>query len=138
MGGVLAEAFPSSGAIAEMLQWIADRHLSFKATAGLHHPLRSRHSFTDAPDSASGMMHGFVNLCCAATLIHHGGDACDAARILEETDPKAWRVGSEAIICHDFKCSAAQLRDTRQGFFCSIGSCSFTEPIADLEAFGWL
>jgi hypothetical protein len=40
LGGLAAEAFPSSLAIARMLQAIAARHLLFKATAGLHHPLR--------------------------------------------------------------------------------------------------
>ena len=46
MGGLVADAFPSPRATAGMLQALADRHLMFKATAGLHHPLRSRQPYT--------------------------------------------------------------------------------------------
>jgi hypothetical protein len=138
MGGVVDEAFPTPQATADILQAVAERHLGFKATAGLHHPLRSRHRFTYAPDSTVGMMHGFVNLCCAAALIHMGGDARDAACILEETDLHAWHIAPESIAWRDVRWSAEQMQEARQEFFWSIGSCSFTEPIADLEALGWL
>jgi len=138
MGGVVAETFPSSQAVADMLQAIADRHLSFKATAGLHHPIRSRHPFTYEPCSASGMMHGFVNLCCAAAVVHCGGEARSAAQILEEADPQTWQITPEHIAWRDFKWSTGQIREARQEFFSSIGSCSFTEPMADLETLGWL
>jgi hypothetical protein len=138
MGGVVAKAFPSSQAVAAMLQAMADRHLAFKATAGLHHPLRSCHPFTDTPGSASGMMHGFVNLCCAAALIHLGGDAALAADVLEETDPHAWRISPEAIGWREITWRVEQIRAARHEFFVSIGSCSFLEPMADMEALGWL
>lgn len=137
MGGVVAEAFPSAHTVAQILQAIAERHLVFKATAGLHHPLRARHAFTYASDSAQGMMHGFVNLCCAAALVHTGGQIGDAAAILEETDPRAWRIGAQAIAWRNFQWNAGEIRAVRQEFFASIGSCSFTEPLADLEALGW-
>jgi hypothetical protein len=138
MGGLIQEAFPSPQTTARILQELSDRHLSFKATAGLHHPLRSRHSFTDTPDSPAGMMNGFVNLCCASALIHFGGDGCDATPVLEETDVFSWQVKPDAITWRSFRWSAEQLQETRQEFLISIGSCSFTEPIEDLGALGWL
>ncbi|HUB28939.1 MAG TPA: hypothetical protein VL967_04550 [Terracidiphilus sp.] len=137
MGGVVAEAFPSTRCVAGVLQAIADRHLSFKATAGLHHPLRSRHAFTSSPASTTGMMHGFVNLCCAATLIHLGGDADDATAVLEETDPRSWSVTPDSIGWRGVTWGGEEIRAARQEFFVSIGSCSFVEPMADLEALGW-
>jgi hypothetical protein len=137
MGGVVADAFPSAEAVACMLQAIADRHLGFKATAGLHHPLRSQHSLTDAPGGPSAMMHGFMNLFCAAALVHSGGTIEDATRILEEAAPEAWRVRKGGIAWRGFEWGSEQIREVRQEFFGSIGSCSFTEPIADLEALGW-
>jgi len=137
MGGVVFEAFPASKPVALMLCALADRQLPFKATAGLHHPIRARHAFTYEAGSASGKMHGFLNLLSAATLLYSGGEAGEALRTLEEEDPHAWRVTPEAIRCRAFQWTADQLRTVRERFFLSFGSCSFTEPIRDLEALGW-
>ena len=138
MGGVAAEAFPRAQSVAYMLYSLAKRRLAFKATAGLHHPIRSCHPFTYEPDSPIGMMHGFVNMALAATLLHLGGTGGEALMILEEADPRAWRLAPDAITCRAFRWTADQLADTRRRFFISFGSCSFEEPIRDLEAMGWL
>lgn len=138
MGGVVPSAFPSPRAVVTMLRVLADRPLAFKATAGLHHPLRSRHPLTYAPASPVGAMHGFLNLFCAAALIYLGGDGDEVVALLNESDPAAWHVSAESITCRSFCLSAQQVRNVRQQFFLSFGSCSFNEPIADLEALGWL
>jgi hypothetical protein len=137
MGGVTAEAFPSAAIVARVLRSLAGHGLSFKATAGLHHPIRSRHPFTYAPDSPAGWMHGFMNLLCAATLIHSGGDAAEAETLLEEQDPGAFRVTPRAISWRSHVWDADHLSRTRRKLI-SFGSCSFEEPIRDLEALGWL
>lgn len=137
MGGLMADAFPSPKATALMLRALAGRHLAFKATAGLHHPVRSHHPFTYESHSASGMMHGFLNLAFASALLHYGGSAGEVLHTLEEEDPSAWRVSPEAICCRAFLWTVDQLREMRQ-FFISFGSCSFEEPMRDLEALGWL
>jgi hypothetical protein len=136
MGGVVPEAFPETRPIVERLHLLADRDVAFKATAGLHHPLRSRHRLTCAADSPSGMMHGFLNLLCAAGAVRFGSAKEDVERILEEQDPAAFHVSAEAIGVHELRWTAEQLREVRQ-FFTGFGSCSFTEPIQDLEALGW-
>lgn len=138
MGGVVAEAFPSVGAIAEMLKTLAASRVSFKATAGLHHAIRSRHAFTYKSDSPSGTMHGFLNLACAAALVYFGGETDEARRLLEEEDPAVWQVTSDAVRWRGFRWSADQLGTARKNFLVSFGSCSFAEPIHDLEALGWL
>src|ERR1700676_4250387 len=48
MGGVVPEAFPSPDDVVDWLHLTADRRIAFKATAGLHHPIRSRHPLTYA------------------------------------------------------------------------------------------
>ncbi|MFC5860925.1 hypothetical protein ACFPT7_01310 [Acidicapsa dinghuensis] len=138
MGGVVAEAFPSAASVAAMLKMLAERRMAFKATAGLHHPLRSRHRFTYQPNSDSGLMHGFINLLCASALLWFGGDIHEATQLLEEQSPQAFRITADAIRWRSWEWSANQLREVRERFLMSIGSCSFTEPIRDLEAFGWL
>jgi hypothetical protein len=136
MGGVVPEAFPESRQIAERLHLLADRGIAFKATAGLHHPLRSQHRLTYAADSPSGTMHGFINVLCAAAAVLFGSATRDVERILEEQDPTAFQVMAEAIGVHGCRWTAEQVREVRQ-FFTGFGSCSFTEPIQDLEALGW-
>ena len=138
MGGVVAEAFPGTQVVAKMLHALAVRRIPFKATAGLHHPIRSWHPFTAERDGAAGMMHGFVNLCCAAALLHFGGEAGEARRVLDEEDPCAWQVAQDAIDWRSYHWSTEQLRAVRRQFLISFGSCSFVEPMHDLEALGWL
>jgi hypothetical protein len=137
-GGVAADAFPSSEAIANMLKTLTARRIPFKATAGLHHPVRSSHPFTYEPGSPVGMMHGFLNLFLAATLLHLGGTTGEAKQLLDEEDPEAFSVSPDAIAWRSFRWTAAQLRTVRKEFAISFGSCSFEEPIHDLETLGWL
>lgn len=138
MGGIAAEAFPSVSDVAQMLENLAALRLPFKATAGLHHPVRSRQPLTYQPQSPHGVMHGFVNLCCAAALIYSGANHEHARALLEEQDPSAWRVSSNTIQWRDRSWTADQISEIRSGFLISIGSCSFEEPIRDLESLGWL
>lgn len=138
MGGAIAEAFPAAKATAVILNALADRNIAFKATAGLHHPIRSRRPFTYEHDASSGMMHGFINLACAAVLLYSGGTAGEALHTLEEEDPDAWRAEPDAICCRAFRWTTDQISEARKKFLISFGSCSFTEPIRDLEVLGWL
>ena len=137
MGGVVPEAFPSPEAVARALDVLQRRALAFKATAGLHHPIRSRHLLTYAPDSPAGTMHGFVNLVCAAALIHFGGSATEAVQILEEQDSRAWALSADTLAWRSRRWTVDQISQSRKRFV-SFGSCSFEEPIHDLEAMGWL
>lgn len=138
MGGLAAGAIPSPRATADMLTEIARRQMVFKATAGLHHPVRARHPLTYAPESPTAVMHGFMNLACAAAVLHFGGEAEEAREVLEEEWPRAWRVTPEAIAWQENSWNADELREVRQKFFAGFGSCSFEEPMQDLEALGWL
>jgi hypothetical protein len=137
MGGVVAEAFPPAAAVAEMLGALHRHGLAFKATAGLHHPLRARHPVTYAPDSPTGTMHGFINLVCAAALVHFGGNIGEAATILEEQDPGAWHLTPDAITWRSHTWSAEHIAEVRKQFV-AFGSCSFEEPTGELEKLGWL
>lgn len=138
MGGVTADAFPSVADVVQSLAALAKLNLPFKATAGLHHPVRSHRPLTYAEDSPRGTMHGFVNLCCAAAIMYFGGETEEAESILAEQDPSSWRVSPDAIQWRDLTWTKDQLSKLRREFLISIGSCSFEEPIHDLEVLGWL
>jgi hypothetical protein len=138
MGGVVAEAFPSTANVAAMLNELFKRGLAFKATAGLHHAVHGRYPFTYREDSERGMMHGFMNLLCASALVWFGGEADEVVQILEEEDLLAFRVTEHSVRWRDWDWSADELREVRTNFLKSIGTCSFIEPIRDVEALGWL
>ncbi len=137
MGGVVPTAFPSSAGVARMLRSLADHGIAFKATAGLHHPIRSRHPLTYAPDSPSGPMHGFVNLLCAAALVYSGGEAGEAEDLLNEQEPGVFDVRPQSISWRSHVWDADHWSKSRRNLI-SFGSCSFEEPVRDLEALGWL
>lgn len=138
MGGVVREAVPAVKNVAKMVKYLADSRLPFKATAGLHHPLRSTQPLTYEPQCPTGLMHGFVNLTAAAALLYFGGTVDEAEELLAEEDQTAWRVTLDSLRWRDRTWTTAQLTEVRQKFFMSIGSCSFEEPVQDLESLGWL
>jgi hypothetical protein len=138
MGGVIPEAIPSVQDVARILTMLAQLRLPFKATAGLHHPMRAQWPLTYRPQSPTGMMHGFVNLCCAAALAYFGGEEGDVVAVLDERELSGFQLTPNAIDWHDRSWSIAQLAEVRKHFLISIGSCSFEEPIHDLESMGWL
>ena len=121
-----------------MLKILAELRVPFKATAGLHHPLRSRQALTYQPQSPMAVMHGFMNLSAAAAVLYFGGEADEALHALEEEDATAWRFTPDALHWRNHSWSTDQIADLRGQFLIGIGSCSFIEPIQDLESLGWL
>jgi hypothetical protein len=138
MGGVVREAIPGLRSVAEMLKALAEIRLSFKATAGLHHSLRSAQPLTYEPQCSTAIMHGFVNLTAAAALLYFGGTVDEAEQLLAEEDQTAWHVSGDSLRWRDRTLTTDQLAAVRQHFFMSIGSCSFEEPVQDLKSLGWL
>lgn len=134
-GGVTPHAIPSIGAAAAYIGACLERGIAFKATAGLHHPIRSTHPLTYEIGAPVATMHGFINVFFAAALAWHG--MRDIAPVLAETDPAAFRFDGRAH-WRNLSLSGGEIRDARLNFAHSFGSCSFEEPIAELEQLGWL
>ncbi len=133
-GGVTAGAFPTAGDVARFLAECARHKVMFKATAGLHHPLRGDYPLTYAPDAPRGAMFGFLNLFLAAAFARHGLPAADIALLLDERDSGAFRFTAEGMEWRGRSLTTAALAETRAQFAVSFGSCSFREPIDDLSA----
>lgn len=133
-GGVTNEAFPTTEELIRFLSGCLQADLSFKATAGLHHPLRAAYRLTYAPDSPSGMMFGFLNLFLATAFLRAGMEETDAAQLLEEGSPEALQFDDAGVTWRGHRVSLNELREARRLGVVSFGSCSFTEPIGDLEA----
>ncbi|HTS50147.1 MAG TPA: hypothetical protein VMH05_19510 [Bryobacteraceae bacterium] len=137
-GGLTPDAIPRSEEIAEFLHSAAARRVPFKATAGLHHPIRSQRALTYATDSPRAVMHGFVNVFVAALFATLSAEQRILVDILNETDPSAFRFLDGEMFCRGLGIGTAQIAEARHDFAHSFGSCSFEEPIADLKELGWL
>ena len=133
-GGVTPDAFPTP---ADLLRFIRTAHnagAAFKATAGLHHPLRADYRLTYEPESACGTMFGFLNLFLATALVIAGADDREAGLLLEERDPRAFRFDADFVEWRSHRLDLDTIRRARESGIVSFGSCSFTEPIGDLQS----
>lgn len=133
-GGETADRVPTPESVLEFLRLCAAANVPFKATAGLHHPLRSVHRFTYQPESPSGTMHGFLNVFLAAAFLHAGLDPALVLQLLKEQSADAFHVDPDGIAWRDHRLSAREISAARHDFSVSFGSCSFTEPIDDLRS----
>ena len=116
----------SSDELASFLETAAARRLPFKATAGLHHPLRS------------DVGHGFLNVFIAAAFAWHGRDHATLVELLDDAEPDSFSFSSEEIGWRGYHLTTAQIHPVRQEFAHSFGSCSFEEPVDGLRALGLL
>ena len=133
-GGVVGNAFPTSDEVTAFLHACVASEVPFKATAGLHHPVRGSFRLTYDKDSLSHAMHGFLNLFIAATLVRFGKvDARTTVAILKEEDPATFRISEDLLGWKQFLVETAAVAKARETFALSFGSCSFDEPIEDLK-----
>jgi hypothetical protein len=133
-GGLTPDAIPSAAALAEFLS----RRVPFKATAGLHHPLRSERPLTYALDSPRAPMHGFLNVFAAAVLAWHGAGAPLLIELLEERAAATLQFSDDALVWRGHRVTTAQIAEARRAFAHSFGSCSFEEPVSELRELGLL
>ena len=137
-GGVVPSAVPSAADCARFITRCAEYDVAFKATAGLHHPLRGDYRFTDAADAPRGAMFGFLNLFVAAALARAGLRDESVAQVLDEREPAAFRLTDGTIAWREHSVTEREVAAARASFAMSFGSCSFREPLDDLQQLGLL
>ncbi len=113
-GGVVASAVPSPEQVATFLAASGEASVPFKATAGLHHPIRH---FNEV---AGFTMHGFLNIL-AATSLRTESEAT-LTEIIAREDAR------------DFDGLKVDALTRGRDAFIAYGSCSFSEPVEDLIA----
>ncbi len=116
----------SSQDLATFVAPAAARRLPFKATAGLHHPIRS------------AAMHGFINVFAAAVFAMSAMDRPTLIQLLDDTDPRSFHFTEDALHWRDWHVSTPEIAAARRNFAHSFGSCSFEEPIDSLRSLGLL
>jgi hypothetical protein len=110
------EAVPTIEELADFIRDCRSRGVVFKATAGLHHAYPTEGE------------HGFLNLLAAAVF----GNEEEALR---EQQP-AFALDATSFRWRDREAPPTRLADVRSSLFHSIGTCSFFEPVAELEQLG--
>lgn len=131
-GGADPGDFPSPEQVAMFIICCEQRGLAFKATAGLHRPLRHR------DDDLGVMRHGFVNLLAASAVAAEGAPFHDVAAAVAETDPAAFSIGVATLRVLDRSIPTRALSAVRDVGLVAYGSCDFDEPVEALEALGML
>ena len=138
-GGITADAFPTPLELARFIAACARAGVPFKATAGLHHPVRGVYRLTYAEDSASGTMFGFLNLFLAAAVAaSRRPDETVLLPLLEEGNAATFRFDANGAAWRGERLSLADLERARRSLALSYGSCSFVEPVQGLQALGLL
>jgi len=131
-GGVTPEAFPAAEAVIDFIAACRREAVPFKATAGLHHPIRGEYRLTYEPGGPKGIMYGFVNVFVAAALLYAGESDDTALAALLESAASAFMFEDAAIQWRDKRLSLEQILASRSEFAISFGSCSFREPVDEL------
>ncbi|HYN82602.1 MAG TPA: hypothetical protein VES88_13995 [Gemmatimonadaceae bacterium] len=133
-GGVTEAAFPTSARVIHFIAACDRARVPFKATAGLHHLIRSDYPLTYEPDSPCAPMYGYLNLFFSAAFIRKGLPETEARVLLEEQSPGAFDLTDDSVAWRGHVLSKADLKETRSHFALSFGSCSFREPVDEARA----
>jgi hypothetical protein len=137
-GGVTAGAFPQPTELLRFVRAALDAGVAFKATAGLHHPICGSYALTYDANPDRAPMYGFLNLFLAAAFLAHGMSDQDAVALLTDRSAEAFRFTDRAAEWRGHAIGTAELARARQDVATSFGSCSFREPVADLQALACL
>ena len=132
-GGVTADAHPGVLELTRFIQACRMADVPFKATAGLHHPIRADQS------SVGTKQFGFLNVFLGAAMLHAGCiNGSEFGEMLAEEDPKAFAFDEVTAGWRLRRIEIEPLLEARSRFAHSFGSCSFVEPLEELNALGML
>lgn len=98
--------------------------------------MRGEAPLTYEPDAACATMFGHLNVVLAAAALWGGRPRAEAAALLECADRGSLSLTPETVRWGASRFSAAELTAARTAFVRGIGSCSFSEPVAELVHLG--
>lgn len=135
-GGTTPNAFPSGADALRFMRVCRLAGVSFKATAGLHHPLRAEYRLTYEPSSPRGEMFGFLNILLAAVLVWLREDDEEVRAMLDERSAAAIQFDDSGVQWRLRALTTDVIEAARARFIRSFGSCSFREPLDELAEAG--
>lgn len=137
-GGVTQEAFPPIDELVKFLRVCTAANVAFKATAGLHHPLRVIKPLSYELDAPNGTMHGFLNLFLSAALLRQNLNNSSVHKLMADGNADNFKFDDEKATWNGNQIELSQLKLVRERNAISFGSCSFVEPVEDLQQLGLL
>jgi hypothetical protein len=137
-GGVVPDAIPDPADLARFIAACAAASVPWKATAGLHHPIRAEQGLTYEPGGPRAVLHGFLNVFAAAAFAGGGAPLPDLEAVLREQDAAAFHLDDDGLSWRHLRAPTRELVLSRRDVASSFGSCSFAEPVADLRSIGVL
>jgi len=138
-GGITTDAFPTTAEMIRFVRVCLAANVLFKATAGLHHPIRCFRPLTYENNAPSGTMHGFLNLFLMTGFAREGYRPALLEDLMEEEFEEVFQFDeTSATWREDYTLNIWQLERLRSHGIQSFGSCSFDEPIGDLQKLGIL
>jgi len=81
-------------------------------------------------------MHGFLNIFGAGLLACAGVTGEEVEACVAATESKDFSFSEDKFKWRNHKVETAAIADCRRDFFHGFGSCSFAEPVADLQELG--
>ena len=135
-GGITKDAFPNSADIIKFMRVCIAANVPFKATAGLHHPLKCIKPLTYEQNAETGTMHGFLNLFLAACFLRQDLNNSFVHNLINETDASKLEFADEGVLWKEHAVLTQTIGTVRAKNAISFGSCSFLEPIEDLQNIG--
>ena len=102
-------------------------------------PIRCFKPLTYEANSVEATMHGFLNLFLMTGFAREGYRPALLADVMEEEFDEVFRFEPQAAIWRDdFSLNLWQIERLRKYGIQSFGSCSFDEPVSDLQKMGVL
>jgi hypothetical protein len=127
-GGIIPSAFPPAEQIAFAIMTCCEFGVPMKCTAGLHHPIRH---FNEGVNS---YMHGFFNVFGAGILAYTNNlDEEELLEVLNDEDPYEFVFNEGGLEYNEIEITNTEIKEAREKFMVSYGSCSFDEPVDDLK-----
>ncbi|NOT49188.1 MAG: hypothetical protein HOP17_15775 [Acidobacteria bacterium] len=138
-GGTAREDFPPSREIIRFVRTCMAANVPFKATAGLHHPIRCFRPLTYASDAPRGTMHGFLNVLLMTAFARESYRVALLEELMEEEFDEAFAFRDNGVAWrNEHFLTDGHVQRLREKGMISFGSCSFTEPVEDLQGLGLL
>lgn len=138
-GGITTTDFPAARDVIRFVRTCMAANVPFKATAGLHHPLRCFKPLTYAENAPHGTMHGFLNTLLMTGFARESYRVGLLEQLMEEEFEEVFHFTEGGVAWRgEHFLTLGHIERLRSKGMISFGSCSFDEPVEDLRSMGLL